>query len=159
MDTISSLKLPDDKTAVELVSKARNDSQTLNDLVKRYTSLVNMTVNKWSKSTYLPKQDLTQEAFLGLLAAVRNFDAKHKVYFSYYAFRTIEGYLKMAIKKEVEYFKSKKQMEELMVGQPLIPEYTESLHEVASGLDLTDILNKSEISLIECQYEIDINRK
>lgn len=87
----SSLKVPDEKTKMELLIKGRNgDKKAREELIKGNLKLVLSVIQRFSNRGENP-DDLFQVGCIGLIKAVDNFDLSQNVRFSTYAVPMIIG--------------------------------------------------------------------
>lgn len=78
-----------------------NDEEALKYLIKKYTSLINLHINKYLKnasSLGLDYNDLYQESLIAISHAAKTFDEKEKVLFKTYASLLIERQIKDLLK-------------------------------------------------------------
>ena len=86
------------KTDEELAILAKNgDKESLEYLLKKYVSLVNMKVSKYF-IIGAEKEDIIQEGMIGLYKAVKNFDSEKQNSFKSFANLCVERQLITAIK-------------------------------------------------------------
>ncbi len=84
-------------TNEELVKAYQDgDKEAMNDIVVNNKGLVYMVVNSFYNSlenSYLDREDLEQIGYMGLMEAVKHFDASKGFKFSSYASKAIMGYI------------------------------------------------------------------
>jgi len=96
--TVYPFKGSTSKTDEELAILAKNgDKESLEYLLKKYVSLVNMKVSKYF-IIGAEKEDIVQEGMIGLYKAVKNFDSEKQNSFKSFANLCIERQLITAIK-------------------------------------------------------------
>lgn len=83
----------------QILSYAQSgDISMLTEAIKRYRQLVELTANRYSDSP-MEREDIIQEGMIGLLAAIKSYDASKGASFKTYANICIENSIQNALRK------------------------------------------------------------
>lgn len=135
-------------TENEILSRAKEgDNEALNFIIKKYRSMAEAIASKADCNTF-ERDDIIQEAMIGLLAAIKSFDTQKGAKFSTYCFSCINNSVQTALRKTSR----KKDIPESSVI-PLEEEYVGNSSVYSSAEDsflaqesvslLTNLLNSS----------------
>ena len=88
-----------DLTEAEILSLAKNgDDEALNFIISKYRYVAQALASKWSNTPIEP-EDLVQEGSIGILAAIKSYDAAKGAAFSSYCYTCVYNSIQTALRK------------------------------------------------------------
>ena len=150
----------------KLIEKAKESRESMGALLEKYTPLVYITTNKWQgyNNTRIPKEDLIQEGFIGLMKAANSFDYTRGTRFTTWAICCIQGAIRLAIQKEKRHehvslsglVDDECELGGLVTQEERVINYDSNLNIISEEINLDEIVSKRELELIRIRYNLDV---
>jgi RNA polymerase sporulation-specific sigma factor len=165
-------KLPALEEERAIVERARASKQGMAELIEKYTVLVHVNANKWRSKRRVDdtwKSDLYQDGFIGLMRAVDTFNTDYDTSFATWALICIEGELRNTIRAikgtHLEHataislssiLNDEMEVEGLFASESTEPDFSASLSDESTSVDLGKIATKRELDIIRIRYNLEI---
>lgn len=134
---------------IEQLQQEPNDKVTQEKLVLAYTDLVESIARKYSKNSNI-HEDLAQVGMIGLLAAIRRYDASFGKSFESFAIPTIIGEIKRFIRDKTWSVHVPRRIKELGPKiKKAVDELTTENQDSPSVKEIADYLEVSEEDILE----------
>lgn len=160
--------LPNLNDERDIIARARESREGMGELIETYKVLVRVNAHKWKKKTRINdswRQDLYQEGYIGLMRAVNTYDETYNTRFTTWAICCIEGAIRNHIGKNREHEKAislstllneSLEFEGLFASESTEPDFSESLENICTRLDLAGLVSDRELDLIRIRYNLEV---
>ena len=160
--------LPDLNEERDIIARARKSREGMSELLNTYTVLVHVNAHRWKKKGRMNdswKQDLYQEGYIGLMRAVNTYDETHDTRFTTWAICCIEGAIRNLIKKNRQHegavslstlLNENLELEGLFASESTEPDFTETLENTCTRLDISNFVSSRELDLIRIRYNLEV---
>lgn len=160
--------LPKSEEECAIIAHARESREGMGELLETYKVLVRVNAHKWKKKNRINeswKQDLYQEGFIGLMRAVNTYDKNYNTRFTTWAICCIEGAIRNMIGKNREHenaislstlLNESLEFEGLFASESTEPDFSESLENICTQLNLANFVSDRELDLIRIRYNLEV---